>query len=413
MPVRIAINTLLLSEPDTGSGQYIAHLLRAFAARGGENEYVLLQRERPSPPAPLPARERGAASSPPRGEGWGEGRFHSLAIRSPLHGRHAGLDKVWWEQLSFPRACAHLRADVAHVPYFASALWPRVPTVVTVLDLIPLILPEYRTSALVRLYTALAVRSVRRATRLIAISEWSKRDAVRLLKVPEERVHVVYLAADERFRPVADPAVLADLRARHGLGERFVFYLGGFDARKDVATLVRAFAAARDELPGWQLVIAGGLRPHSALFPDPRPVARELGLRIVEAPARDPEADVVFPGRISEADKPLFYAAAGVFAFPSRYEGFGLDPLEALACGAPVVCSDATSLPEVVGDAALLVPPGDVPGFAAAIIRAATDDALRAELRARGPLQAARFSWSRTAAETLVVYREAAQEPVT
>ena len=413
MPVRIAINTLLLSEPDTGSGQYIAHLLRAFAARGGENEYVLLQRERPSLPAPLPARERGAASSPPRGEGWGEGRFHSLAICSPLHGHHAGLAKVWWEQLSFPRACAHLRADVAHVPYFASALWPRVPTVVTVLDLIPLILPEYRTSALVRLYTALAVRSVRRATRLIAISEWSKRDAVRLLKVPEEQVHVVYLAADERFRPVADPAARADLRARHGLGERFVFYLGGFDARKDVATLVRAFAAARDELPGWQLVIAGGLRPHSALFPDPRPVARELGLRIVEAPARDPEADVVFPGRISEADKPLFYAAAGVFAFPSRYEGFGLDPLEALACGAPVVCSDATSLPEVVGDAALLVPPGDVPGFAAAIIRAATDDALRAELRARGPLQAARFSWSRTAAETLVVYREAAQEPVT
>jgi len=425
--MRIAINTLLLSVPDTGSGQYIAHLLQALAARDdahtGDNEYVLLAETPLSPlgrggggegrshaegytphPGPLPVGER---------EDGGEGRFRPIALRSPLHKYHAGLDKVWWEQVSFPRACARVGADVAHMPYFASALWPRVPTVVTVLDLIPLILPEYRASALVRLYTALAARSVRRAIRIIAISEWSKRDVVRLLRVPADRVHVIYLAADERFRPVADrrdPATLADLRARHGLAERFVFYLGGFDARKDVVTLVRAFAAVRESLPGWQLVIAGRLRDDSPLFPDPRPVARELGLRVVEAPARDPAADVVFTGRVTEADKPLFYSAAGVFAFPSRYEGFGLDPLEALACGAPVVCSNATSLPEVVGDAALLVSPGDVQGLAEALIRVATDDALRADLSARGPAQATRFSWSRAAEETLAVYREAVTE---
>ncbi|MBU1746576.1 MAG: glycosyltransferase family 4 protein, partial [Chloroflexi bacterium] len=343
--MRIAINTLLLSVPDTGSGQYISHLLQALAAHDDADmcahEYLLCSNA-PDQELSFPHRGRaeGKVASDP---------FRPLTLRSPLHGRHAGLDKVWWEQVSFPRACAQLGADVAHVPYFASALWPRVPTVVTVLDLIPLIMPEYRTAPLVRLYTTLAARSTRRATRLITISEWSKRDAVRLLGVPAERVHVVYLAADARFRPADDPALLADLRARHGLAEHLVFYLGGFDARKDVATLVRAFAAARAELPGWQLVIAGRVRDDSPLFPDPRPVARELGLRVVEAPARDPGADVVFTGRVSEADKPLFYAAAGVFAFPSRYEGFGLDPLEALACGAPVVCSNATSLPEVVG----------------------------------------------------------------
>jgi glycosyltransferase involved in cell wall biosynthesis len=267
----------------------------------------------------------------------------------------------------------------------------------------------------VRLYTALVACAARRgrATRIITISEWSKRDVVRLLGTPEERVHVVYLAADERFRPVNDPAALTDLRARHGLAGRFVFYLGGFDARKDVATLIRAFAAAREDLPDWQLVIAGRLRDDSLLFPDPRLVVRELGLRVVEAPAHDPSADVVFTGRISEADKPLFYSAAGIFAFPSRYEGFGLDPLEALACGAPVVCSNATCLPEVVGDAALLVPPGDVRGFAEALVHIATDDALRADLRSRGPAQAARFSWARAAEETLSVYHQAVTEHAT
>ena len=403
--MRIAINALLLNVPDTGSGQYIAHLLRALAARDDDNEYVLLYGERPSPPAPLPTRERGALS--PRRGGV---RFRRLMVHSPFHDRHAGLDKVWWEQVSFPRACVRASADVAHVPYFASSLWPRVPTVVTVLDLIPLILPEYRTSALVRLYTDLAARSVCRATRIITISKWSKRDVMRLLGVPAERVRVIYLAADERFRPVDDPAILADLRARYGLAEQFILYLGGFDARKDVATLVRAFAAARDELPGWQLIIAGRVHEDSPLFPDPRPVARELGLRVVEAPARDPAAGVVFTGRISEADKPLFYSAADIFAFPSRYEGFGLDPLEALACSAPVVCSNATSLPEVVGDAALLVSPGDVRGFAAALVRVATDDALHADLSARGPAQAARFSWARTAEQTLAVYRSVSNQ---
>lgn len=392
--MRIAINTLLLRVPDTGSGQYITHLLQALAEHRDDHEILLL----------ADARDRDVVS--------GE-RFRQVSVRSPFHGRHAGLDKVWWEHVSFPRACARLGAHVAHVPYFASSLWPRVPTVVTVLDLIPLIVPEYRTSALVRLYTTLAAWAMRRATRIIAISEWSKRDAVRLLGVPEERVRVIYLAADERFHPVNDPAILADLRARHGLAERFVFYLGGFDARKDVATLIRAFATARESLPGWQLVIAGHLREPGPLFPDPRPVAREQRLRIVEAPARNPDADVVFAGRISEADKSLFYSAAGIFAFPSRYEGFGLDPLEALACGAPVVCSNATSLPEVVGDAALLVSPGDVGDLAQALIRTATDEALRAGLRARGPAQAARFSWARTAEETLDVYRQAASHPAT
>jgi len=305
------------------------------------------------------------------------------------------LGKVWFEQVAFPRACRRLKADVAHVPYWASPFFPSVPTVVTIHDLIPLLLPEYRGGPLVRLSTALVSATARRATLVLTDSQASRRDIVAHLGLPHERVRVVYLAADERYTPAAAPED-DEVRARYGLPKRYVLYLGGFDVRKNVATALAAYHRAApfigEECP---LVVAGQLPERDTPFtPDPRRLAREWAV----------EPFVRFIGFVEEADKPALYRGAVAFIFPSRYEGFGLPPLEALACGTPVVGSNAASLPEIVGDAGMLFPPDDAHGMATALARLVTSENFRAELSRRALTQAARFSWERTARETLAAY---------
>ena len=357
--MRIGINAFFLKRPETGSGQYTRHLLEALARVEPANEYILF------------------------GPAIRDSRF---AIRN--------LHKLWFEQVSFPRACRGL--DLAHVPYFASPLFPTTPTVVTIHDLIPLILPAYRGSLLVRAYTRLVAAAARRANAVIADSQASKRDIVRLLGIPSHRVQVVYLAADEKFGPVRDETLVEAVRRRYGLPDRYILYLGGFDCRKNVATLLRAFARLRKPAD-LKLVIAGRLPERDTpFFPHPRRLAERLGL----------EERVAFIGWVAEEDKPALYSGAVAFVFPSLYEGFGLPVLEAMACGTPVVASNRASLPEVVGQGGLLVDPTDVDGLAAAIEAVLVDEGLQAELGERALAQAARFSWERTARETLAVYRK-------
>jgi glycosyltransferase involved in cell wall biosynthesis len=373
--MRVGINAFFLSQPATGSGQYTHHLLKALARAEPGNKYIPL-----TPHA----------------------QFQAVLTCNlqPAIWIAQNLAKVWFEQVSFPQACRHRNVDVAHAPYFASPLWPTEPTVVTIHDLIPMLLPAYRGSALVRLYTRLVATAAKRAHAIIADSECSKRDIVRLLGIPPQRVHVIYLAAEERFQPVEDEVRLGSVRRRYGLPERYVLYLGGLDQRKNVLILIRAFARVRGVLgKSHCLVIAGRLpERESALFPDPRRVVAKLDLK---------EA-VRFVGWVAEEDKPALYSGAACFVYPSLYEGFGLPPLEAMACGASVIASNASSLPEVVGDAGLLVAPQDVEDLAEAMIAVLSDGDLRASLRQRGIARAKRFSWEKTAKETLEVYHRCA-----
>ncbi|GCE17745.1 glycosyltransferase family 4 protein [Dictyobacter kobayashii] len=182
------------------------------------------------------------------------------------------------------------------------------------------------------------------------------------------------------------------------MGERYIFYLGGLDQRKNVPQLVRAFARLHAQIgdPDLQLLIAGNPdKNKGSLFPDPRPVAADLGM----------SGQIIYRF-IEEEDKPALYSGAGVFVFPSLYEGFGLDPLEAMSCGAPVVCSNRTSLPEVVGDAAISVDPEDTKALVDAMYHVLTDEELRSDLRARSLQQAKRFHWHKAAQQTLAVYEE-------
>ena len=348
--MRIGLNGYFLGLSETGSGQYTSNLL-----------YEL--------------RELGVAVD---------------VIGPPSAGN---LRKLWFEHVEVPKAALSRGVDVLHVPYLGPPLFRLRPTVVTVHDLILLVLPEHRGSWQVRLYTKLALMAVRFADLVIADSECTRQDLVRWAGIPSDKIRVIYLGVERRFRPVVDQGALAAMRNRYGLDERYIFYIGGLDWRKNVVTLLRAYAALENAPV---LAIAG--KPHSSdrgLYPDLPALARELGI----------EERVRFLGRVPEEDKPLLYAGASLFVFPSRYEGFGLTPLEAMACGTPVICSRAASLPEVVGDAAILFDPTDVHGLVEAMNAVLSDRTLAAELRHRGIKRASRFSWRRTAEETLAAYR--------
>ncbi len=358
--MKIAINGTFWDQPNTGSGQYVRELVPELMRLAPENQYAVIR----------PSDRRS---------------FNSVV---------ENIAKVWFEQVGFARACRRERATLAHVPYFASPFFAPAPTVVTIHDLIPILLPLYRGSPLVRLYTRLVAAAARRASAVIADSECTRRDIVDRLGIPQSRVDVVYLAANARYQPTANTE---PVRRKYGLPEKFLLYLGGFDQRKNVRVIVEAFAHLSDlYAAGYRLALAGViLGEDSAFFPNPQRIARQAGL---------PDDALCLVGRIAEEDKPALYSAASVFLFPSLYEGFGLPPLEAMACGAPVVASNAASLPEIVGSAGILAGPHDARAWADAIRAVVTDPVQRAEMRERGLAQAAKFSWTRAARETLDVY---------
>jgi len=383
--LRIGINALFLQQPATGSGQHLYHLLQGLDGVDRENTYVLLS----------PRFHKATTTRIPELSS----KFRNVQGVSALARLGENFEKLWWEQVGLLQACHREKLDLLHCPYFASPLASPIPTVVTIHDVIPLLLPEYSAHLAGRAYTQLSALAARRARAVIAVSECSKRDIVRTLGLPGERIHVIGNAVDESYQPVHDPRLLASVRERYGLGERFVLYFGGFDVRKNIHRLIKAYARVRDQFDEpHQLVVAGRFRfVAHRLYPDPRILVREMGL----------ESDVVFTGQIREQDKPPLYSAATVFAFPSLYEGFGMPVLEAMACGAPVVTSNSSALPEVAGDAAVLVDPTSVEAIGEAILELVQDPARRARLGEAARARAAHFSWTAVARQTLEVYAEA------
>ena len=345
--MHLVVNGWFWGQMTTGSGQYLHGLAQHMPAAGPDHCFSLV----------LPA-----ASSVAAPAGW------QVVIAPPV-ARRLGENpaKLWFEQVTFPRICRHLHADIAFTPYWGSSWRRPCRTAVTVHDIIPLVLPDYRGGSLQRAYTWLVSQTARRADVVFTDSEASRRDIVEHFRIAPARVHAVLLAVDERFRPVVDPVELERVRRKYELPDRFILYLGGFDVRKNVPRLVQAYACwAKEELPTFgkvgnfgtpRLVIAGKLPAADTPFaPDPRRVAVEEGI-----------ADqVVFTGWVDEVDKPALYSLASLFVFPSLYEGFGLPTAEAAACGVPVLTSNRSSLPEAA-PGALLVDPEDVDTIAAGL----------------------------------------------
>lgn len=236
-------------------------------------------------------------------------------------------------------------------------------------------------------------RAAWRARRVITVSQHSARDIEELYGISRERIEVIPNGVSDEFRPVGDEPGLADLRARFAIPtERYLLFVGGADPRKNHQTLLRAYARLSDLLPAHSLVLVGDVTHR---FGDMRQTARTFGI----------EARTVCTGRLSTRDMRTLYAHADAFIFPSLYEGFGMPVLEAMACGTPVITSSTTSLPEVAGDAALLVDPEDVGALADAIVRVTEDAGLREVLRPAGLERVKLFSWRRAAERTLALYR--------
>jgi alpha-1,3-rhamnosyl/mannosyltransferase len=288
-------------------------------------------------------------------------------------------------------------AGVYHSPYYLMPYRPGLPAVLTVYDFIPLVCPQSYRPAQRLIYRVAHGLALRSARWVLAISEATRQDLARFFRLDPARVTVTPLAVDARFAPQPAPVVQA-ARQRYGLPERYVLFLGSNKPHKNLSGLVQSWPSVVRRQPGARLVIAGHWDER---FPEARRLSQELGL----------QDSVRFAGPIADADLPAVYSGAALFVFPSFYEGFGLPVLEAMACGAPVVCSNTSSLPEVAGDAALLVDPGDHAALAEAIGAVLADAHVAEAMRRRGVSQAARFTWEATALATEAAYSRVAGQP--
>lgn len=283
------------------------------------------------------------------------------------------------------------RTDLFHATEHLLPRFKNIKTVFTLHDLIFQFFPEYHLP-LNRWFLVNAMpHFLRRADAIIAVSECTKKDAIRFYNVPSEKITVIYEGVNPALAPERNAERIAEMRAHYAKNQPFLLFVSTIEPRKNIIALVDALRALRQRGYQHRLLIAGR---KGWLYQSTFDHVKKTGM----------EALVDFLGFVPDEDLPALYAAADAFVFPSLYEGFGLPPLEAMACGAPVVCSNASSLPEVVGNAALLVDPKNVAEIVAAIERLLTDRALRDELRAKGMKQAAKFSWERAARETLGVY---------
>jgi len=308
--------------------------------------------------------------------------------------------------LLFPLFLRRLKPDLVHIPLNRVPLLMIRPYVVTIHDMVNLFYDERKLSA-VHMYLRRFRfrRGLTRASRVIAVSEATKRDVENLLDVPPGRITRVYNAPDPGFLgrdPAAGEEERRRIMERYQIDRPFLLYAGAIRHHKNIPRLVEAFAVLREQLAAHpvygdlRLVIIGDTISQY-------PAVRQAVLK------SKMEHAVRFLGFVPFDTLRCFYESAAAFVFPSRHEGFGLPPLEAMACGTPVVTSNVSSLPEVAGDAAMLVNPGNVFDIARGIREVLTDEPLRAELIRRGRAQAARFSWERSAREVLEIYQDVAR----
>jgi glycosyltransferase involved in cell wall biosynthesis len=370
--MRIAIDARKLR--DYGIGTYVRNLLRQLARQDATNEYVVFCRE---------ADWETIEELGPR--------FRPIVENARAYSM--------WEQVALPIDLRRESADLFHAPHYV--LPPLTPcrSVVTIHDCIHLRFPQYLPSRLGYAYARAQMWSAtHRASRVITVSEASKRDILRYFRVPESRIDVIYNAIDDRFWQQPDAEEIARVRERYRLDQQFVLYAGNIKPHKNLERLIEAFHLLRQQaaMKDVQLLIIGDeISKYATLR---RAVHRHKLHKHVR-----------FFGFVSDQTLAALFRLAALFVFPSLYEGFGLPPLEAMASGTPVITSNVSSLPEVVGDAALLIDPYEPEAIAEAMQRVLEDPALAADLSRRGLARAREFSWERSIARVREIYAEVAR----
>jgi glycosyltransferase involved in cell wall biosynthesis len=368
--MRVALDGEFLRLPPSGIGGYVRNLIPALRSADPNLDLVILEPD------------------------WD----HTAPATKGSFLQDRRIQRAAWEMAGVGRATFRAKADLLHIPSFSAPLVARGPLVVTIHDVIPFLLPAYRASRAMRAHLAVMRRTIRHATLVLVPSRAAAADIVAELGIDASRIRVTPEAAGNDYRQAANIVAARQNVCRFGIDGRFIFNVGGLDARKNIPLLLHAFARFRPRLAERvQLVIAGAQHSDNpSVFPPFEPLIRRLGI----------ENDVVLTGRVSEDDKLALYQAADLYVTPSYYEGFGLTALEAMACGVPTIAANRTSFPEVVGNGGLLVEIDDA-AIAAAIELVLTNSAVAADLRERGMARAAEFSWRQTAELTLDAYREA------
>jgi len=356
MKIAIDIQTTL-GQP-TGFGFYVSNLIANLQKEKGEHELILLR----------PKTEKDF-STPQR---------------------------FTWDQTTLPTLAKAAKADLLHQPCFSAPFSFKGPVVITIHDIISILFPENIPFASRMFYSKWMPFAYRKATQIITISESTKADIQSILKIPEEKITVIPLAVDERFQDPIHKSDVAKVSKKLNLPEKYILHVGTLEPRKNLEFLIEAFAKSL-EIAGNEdlaLVITGKKGWYfEGLFAKVKQL--KLGKK------------VIFTGYIDEEDKPALYRGARLFAFPSLYEGFGLPPLEAMASGVPVISSNTSSMPEVIGEAGILLSPRDKNGWVEAITKVNQDTDLRKKMIEKNKGQVATFSWANTAKKTIEVYQKA------
>ncbi|MCB8944412.1 MAG: glycosyltransferase family 4 protein [Ardenticatenaceae bacterium] len=365
--MRIGFDGTPLLGQRVGIGNYTAHLLGALLHNHPTADYYLYSNR------PLDQLEP------------------ALQRAIPIPG-HFPRSRLFWMQFILPRLLRHSIPDLCHYANASAPLWPhQQPFVLTIHDASLFLHHHYHPWSRLIAIRALLPALARRAAAIITVSQQAKADLIQALHLPPAKIHVIYEAPPPHFAPSTDPVYLARLRQQYQLPEKFILYLGTLEPRKNLARLVQAIHRLHQQGCPVRLVMAGPKGWHMNGFQE------EIG-RL--------EADklVQYLGYVPTADLPGLYTLATIFAFPSLYEGFGLPPLEAMACATPVLTSRNSAMAEVGGDAVYLVNPYATEELADGLRHLLQDDALREELGQRGWQRAQQFSWQQAAAATTAVY---------
>ncbi len=372
--MEIGIDYTAAALQGAGIGRYTRGLVDAVVKLLAPGDRVTLLYPREATPFAVPVEQEGVRSK-----------------RLPFPDRY---QTIIWHRLRLPLPVEAITGplDIFHAPNFLLPPVRKAARIVTIHDLAFLVKPQYAYPDLQRFLAKAVPRSVALADHILADSEASRQDAMRLFHLAPERVTVVGAGVESRFRRQSAGSPEA-VRQRYGLAWPFVFSISTLEPRKNFDGLIRAFATARRQA-GFphHLVIAGG---KGWLYDD----------IFTEVERSQATGFVHFLGFVDDDDLPSLYSLADLFAFPSHYEGFGLPVLEAMACGFPVLCTDTSSLPELTGDAARIVPTGNEQALSQALADLLTDDAARAALAAAGPTRAAAFTWEAAARRLYDVYR--------
>jgi len=369
--MRIGIDATALPPQPGGAANYIIQLIRSLASLETDSHFTVFAYQSGYNLIDVPA-------SP-------QLDWVLSPDKSPAH-------RLLWEQVTFPRLVRQSRVGLLHSPHYTRPLSLSCASVVTFHDMTFFLYPHLH-ARFKRIFFPTAIRlSARLADALIAVSENTKKDAVRLLGVSGDKITAISHGVGEEFHPITDARLLEDIRLKYGLPQDFILNVGVVEPRKNLTLLLKSYQRLHSQGISLPLVVVGGL---GWMYEDV--------FRLVES--LEIKEQVHFTGYVPNHDLPIIYNLAKVFVYPSIYEGFGLPPLEAMACGIPVITTAVSSMPEHVGDAGILVPPQDEKALTNALQKLINDSNLQEELSSRGPERASQFTWKRTAQETIKVYQ--------